>query len=466
MIRQSLEWAAQNMGASSFPQGKNHTFHGVSTDTRELNEGELFFCLQGTQDGHTYANKALEKGAAAIVIDEQHTELQTQLLSEKVIVVSDTLRALGDLAQAWRKQFQIPVIAITGSNGKTTTKELVHALLRNRYQVLATEGNFNNLIGVPKTLFRLGAEHQIAVVEMGMNDFGEIARLTEIAQPTHALITNIGAAHLEKMQDLAGVAQAKGELFLGLSPQATAIVNVRDPWIAKMKTSAKKILIGTPETELWGEVFDGPPKPGRPLHFRIHQDKESYTLDLKIPGQHHLDNVLLALAIAKEFQIPIKEAKKSLENFQLKASRLELVEFDEGPHIIDDSYNANPTSMIAALRTLSDLKRQGKALAILGDMAELGASTQKGHEEVGREAAEQGIDYLIAIGQHAADTLRGAQEAGFSQSCLRSYPNIEKAKPDLEEMLKNFQWILVKGSRASHLENLIQWFKEKYQKDT
>lgn len=465
MIQESLTWAAQKMSASLAPQNNTLNFYGISTDTRELSAGELFFCLMGERDGHEFYQQALDKGAAALIIDEKHQSLKEKIPPEKLIIVGDTLKALGDLAQAWRLRFDIPIIAITGSNGKTTTKELLHATLKTRYQVLATEGNFNNLIGLPKTLFRLQKNHQIAVLEMGMNDFGEIARLTEIAQPTHGLITNIGAAHLEKLQDLAGVAQAKGELFLGLSEKAIAIINQRDPWIANMETKARKIFVGTPQNKIWGEVFDGVPKSGRPLHLKIHHGSESFTLDLKFPGQHHLDNIILTIAVAEIFQISMKEAKQNLENFQLKASRLELIELDESHTLIDDCYNANPTSTTAALRTLSDLSGKAKSMAILGHMAELGSNTQTGHEEIGCEAAEQGIDYLIAIGANAEDTLQGALKAGFSKSCLRAYPSVDALKPDLKEMLKNFQWILVKGSRANHLENLVYWIKQEYQKE-
>ncbi|HEX5034843.1 MAG TPA: UDP-N-acetylmuramoyl-tripeptide--D-alanyl-D-alanine ligase, partial [bacterium] len=372
MIHGNFAWAAAAMKGRL--DGESLSFEGASTDTRELKPGNLFFCLIGQRDGHDFAEAAAERGAAALVVDAKHS------VTAKIpkIVVEDTLQALGDLALAWRRKFPIPLLGITGSNGKTTTKELVKSVLQTQYRTLATEGNFNNLIGVPKTLFGLAEGDQAAVVEMGMNDFGEIARLTEIAEPTLGLITNIGQAHLEKLGGLAGVVRAKGELFAGLKPPAIALVNAADPKIAALPTPAKKVCYGQPDCGIWGEVRPTPSGDDRPLHLRVHFEDRSSDLAMRIPGPHNLSNVLAALAVARELKIPFEKAKAALEAFQPRASRMELLTLASGIRLIDDCYNANPSSTVAALKTLAGLKSGQASLAILGEMLELGTFTEEG----------------------------------------------------------------------------------------
>jgi UDP-N-acetylmuramoyl-tripeptide--D-alanyl-D-alanine ligase len=331
--------------------------------------------------------------------------------------------------------------------------------LSTHYQVHATEGNFNNLIGVPKTLFLLKKSDEIAVVEMGMNDFGEIARLTEITRPTVGLITNIGTAHLEKLRDLQGVARAKGELFAGLKPDAAALVNLSDAEIAKLPTPAQKKGYGTAASGIWGEIQKAPQGDPRPLHLKIHIKEETLALALQIPGSHNLSNVLAALAVGNHFNIPLPDVKRALENFTPAPSRMELKRLKDGKMLIDDCYNANPASTSAALKTLADMKNDGTSLAVLGDMLELGDFTTEGHLKVGREAAVQKTDYLIGIGAHAATLLDGAKSAGMASDRLYAFANADAAKKKVQELYKKVDWILVKGSRENHLENVVSYLK-------
>ena len=456
MIHGNTAWAAAAMKGRL--DGESLAFEGASTDTRELKPGNLFFCLIGQRDGHDFAEAAAERGAAALVVDARHA------VAAKIpkIAVEDTLQALGDLAQAWRRKFPIPLLGITGSNGKTTTKELVKCVLQTQYRTLATEGNFNNLIGVPKTLFGLAEGDEAAVVEMGMNDFGEIGRLTEIAEPTLGLITNIGQAHLEKLGGLEGVARAKGELFAGLKASATALVNAADPKIAALPTPAQKFCYGKPECGIWGEVRPTPSGDARPLHLRIHFEDRSADLAMQIPGPHNLSNVLAALAVARELKIPFENAKAALEAFRPRASRMELLTLAGGIHLIDDCYNANPSSTVAALKTLAGLKGGQASLAILGEMLELGAFTEEGHREVGRNAAQEGHDRLIAIGPHAQDILAGAREGGMEEWRMAGFKDPESAIAMLPKVPEGTQWILVKGSRGIHLEKVVAHLKENF----
>ncbi len=446
------------MGGEPVGKISEEIFSGVSTDTRELKAGELFFCLLGNRDGHDFAKAALKLGASAVVLDRNHLSL-AKAANAPGILVSDTLLALGDLARAWREKFKAPLLALTGSNGKTTTKELIKTVLSTRYRVLATEGNLNNLIGVPKTLFRISEPDEIIVVEMGMNDFGEIARLTEISQPTLGLITNIGLAHLEKLGGIDGVARAKGELFAGLSPQATALVNLADSRVAKLPSRAKKEGYGTPESGLWGEVLPGHAQDPIPLRVRIHMDPAEEILAMGLPGEHNLENILAALAVGRHFGISLAEAKGALENFSAAPSRMELIEIPGGIKLIDDCYNANPTSTQAALKTLARMKEKGRALAILGDMLELGDFAAQGHRMVGEEVGRQKIDFLLSIGQFSEDILQGARDAGMPEDRLNGFGDTDSALNALRQLPESVDWILVKGSRGSHLEKLVNFLK-------
>lgn len=463
MIQETLQWAAEAMGGSFHGSHPEAEFRGVSTDTRALKSGEIFFCLVGERDGHNFAAQAVDAGAACVVADEFHRASLESLPSRaQAVLVKDTLRALGDLARAWRRRFSIPVIAVAGSNGKTTTKELTKAVLETRLKVLATEGNFNNLIGVPKTLFRLEAGHQAAVIEAGMNDFGELARLTEIIEPTAGLVTNIGLEHLEKLGDLDGVQRAEGELFAGLAPEATALVNRLDERVCALPTRAKKIYYGKPGDPVWGEVLEGASDADRPLRLKVSVDGETAELALRLPGPHHLSNVLAALAVGRLLGIPPAEAKRGLESLAPAPSRGQVLELKSGRRVIDDCYNANPSSTVAALHALARLKGEAQSLAILGDMLELGEATRAGHRMVGESAAREKTDWLVAVGPHAEEILKGARAHGMPAQRLRSFPDTEGAIAALSDVAPEVRWILVKGSRGMHLEKIVSYLKERY----
>ncbi len=451
------------MGGSFHGSHPEAEFRGVCTDTRALKSGEIFFCLVGERDGHDFAAQAIDAGAACVVADQFHRAGLESLPSRaQAILVKDTLRALGDLARAWRRRFSIPVVAVAGSNGKTTTKELTKAVLENRLRVLATEGNFNNLIGVPKTLFRLDAGHRAAVVEAGMNDFGELARLTEIIEPTAGLVTNIGLEHLEKLGDIDGVQRAEGELFAGLAPEATALVNRLDERVAALPTRAKKTFYGKPGDPVWGEVLEGAADAERPLRLTVTVDDETAELALRIPGPHHLSNVLAALAVGRLLEIPLTEAKRGLEALAPAPSRGQVLELKSGRRVIDDCYNANPSSTVAALHALARLKGGAQSLAILGDMLELGEATRAGHRMVGESAAREKTDWLVAVGPHAEEILKGARAQGMPAQRLRSFPDTQGAIAALSDVAPEVRWILVKGSRGMHLEKIVSYLKERY----
>ncbi len=462
MIRENLSWACAAMGGETLPLSSQNQFHGVCTDTRELQEGELFFCLMGERDGHDFARQALEKKAAGLVMDRAHRDLAVSLSAHApCIVVPDTLHALGDLAHAWRKRFSMPIIALTGSNGKTTTKEMIRHLLATQGEVLATQGNLNNLIGVPKTLFRLNPQHQFGVIEMGMNDFGEIARLTEITQPTHGLITHIGHAHLEKLGGIEGVQRAKGELFLGMSPESTIFVNLLDARVASLPSPAHREPFGTPDSRLWGEVL--PPDPAHPeqLLVKVQYAETSMELRLNFPGKHNLNNLLASLAVARHFHLSPEQIRLGLASMKPVPSRMQVHSPSPARWILDDCYNANPDSMEAALNTLSQLKGTQKSAAILGEMLELGDHAPESHRNLGRLAANAKVDLLIAVGAHAPEIISGAQAAGMLPAHLFAFADADEAQAKLQQLLPmDTGWILVKGSRGNRLEKIVTHLKE------
>ncbi len=462
MIRENLSWACAAMGGETLSPRIHGEFRGVCTDTRQLQEGELFFCLMGERDGHDFAQQALEKKAAGLIVDQAHRDLAVALSSKvPCILVPDTLRALGDLAQAWRNRFSIPIIALTGSNGKTTTKEMIRHLLATRGHVLATQGNLNNLIGVPKTLFQLDPQHQFAVIEMGMNDFGEIARLTEIARPTHGLITHIGHAHLEKLGGIEGVQRAKGELFLGMAPTATIFVNLLDARVAQLPSPAHRESFGTTDSKLWGEVLSPDAAHPEQLRVKVNYLETPLELRLNFPGKHNLNNLLAALAVARHFHLSPEQIRSGLQSMQPVPSRMQVHAISPSRWILDDCYNANPDSMEAALNTLSQLKGQQKSAAILGEMFELGEHTPESHRDLGRLAANSQLDLLIAVGAHASEILSGAQAAGMPASHLFAFTDADEAKSNLKRVLPpDTGWILVKGSRGNRLEKIVNHLKE------
>ncbi len=462
----TLEQVAQAIQAKLFNANDIHACRGavaaplrctgVSTDTRQLKSGDLFFCLIGIRDGHAFAKEALQKGAVAIVIDQAHQYLVDQL-QQPCLVVPDTLRALGDLAHHWRKQFNIPVVAITGSNGKTTTKNLCATVVATQYRCLATDGNFNNLIGMPLTLFRLNNSHQVAIIEMGMNDFGEIARLAEIAAPTIALITNVGPAHLEKLESVEGVAKAKGELFAAMGPHHLAIVNVDDPHVSKLPTRASKFTFGvTTKAQLMADQVvacaDG-------TEMKIKYQQETFNLKLKLVGSHNAYNALAALALCIPLHINMQNACKALAAYEGRDHRLELIPLKNGLQLIDDCYNANPLSMEKALQTLHDIKGKKRALVILGEMFELGQHTELEHQLLGKCVAFFQMDGFWAVGPFAELMTQAAMQAGMAMTQVFASKDPEAGFDKLKLWLEQVDYVLVKGSRGAHLERVVDYIK-------
>jgi UDP-N-acetylmuramoyl-tripeptide--D-alanyl-D-alanine ligase len=446
-------------------QGEGNTFfQGISTDSRTVTEGELFIALKGSRfDGHHYVLEALEKKAGGVVIEEDKVgDIRWNGYRAKaVIAVKDTLFALGNIALDWRRKYRTPLVALTGSNGKTTTKEMIAACLETTFPILKTKGNLNNLIGLPLTLLTLTEKERVVVLEMGMNVPGEIRRLTEIAEPDVGLITNIQEVHLEGMESLERLKEEKGELFRKMRRDGTILVNQDDPRVVDLASDypGQKITFGIehPAEVMAKEIrLEG----AEGTFFTLILEGEAMEIHLRLLGRHFIPNALSAIAVACLFGVEVKQVKEALENFKSIPMRMEIVPLKGGKTLINDAYNANPHSMELALETLVEAKGEGRAIAVLGDMLELGNFTKEAHEQLGEKVSELSIDFLLALGEEAPIVVESAIRHGFPLERVRVVESHSEAISILKQMIQNGDWILVKGSRRMAMEKIVEGLTE------
>jgi UDP-N-acetylmuramoyl-tripeptide--D-alanyl-D-alanine ligase len=433
---------------------------GVSTDTRSLETGNLFVALKGPRfDGHCFVHQAFEKGATAALVSG--TVEPEKVAGEKVIIqVDDTLSALGDLSALWRKKFPVALIGISGSNGKTTAKEMLATILEQEAPTLKNPGNLNNLIGLPLSLFTLNENHRFAVMEMGMNRSGEIARLCQIAGPTVGLLTNIGLAHLEGLGSLSSVAKAKGELFEALGPDHWAVVNHDDLLIRELARScrARKLTFGLgSEAEVRADQLSLGPDG---LRFRILFRGGEEEIFLPIQGRHNVSNALGAAAAALSLGLSLIKVREGLEHFHPLAHRLQLKKGLRGARLIDDAYNANPVSVKAALEAFEFLRKGERGGLVLGDMLELGSQAVEAHREVGRRIGEMGVNYLLALGPLSQELLSEAVKGGRPpQKVFGSRDKMEITK-QLHSLVQAEDVILIKGSHGMEMEDIVRGLED------
>ena len=459
MIRMDVRTVAEITGGHLMQNGASVEFQGISTDSRTLQPGELFIPLRGENfDGHDYLTQAIKRGAAACLSEEMIGGLLVP-----VVKVKDTLKALGDLAAASRRQFSGPVIGITGTSGKTTCKEMLASILTSLGPGLKSAGNYNNLIGVPLTLFELQPEHQWAVVEMGMSARGEIARLAEIARPNIGLITNIGAGHLENFDGLSGVARAKGELFISLPADGIALINADDPQVSVLPVAngVRRVFFGNNrDADVRADkivVQNGS------VSFQLVIAGSAQKVVLPLPGRHNVGNALAAAAAATVIGIGLQAIAAGLEAFQPCPGRMELLEFPGNVVVLEDSYNANPLSVHAALDALHDLGAPGRRIAVLADMLELGPSGPELHKQIGSIVPER-ADWLFTYGTLAEDIARGAREAGLDDDRIFSATSHDQLVARLLELLQAGDRVLIKGSRGMRMEKVTDALRNSTQR--
>jgi len=429
----------------------------VCTDSRQARAGDLFFAIKGEKfDGHDFLTEVAAKKVAAVVVERQ--KLPATLPGCGVLAVNDARVAFGKLAAAYRRGFDLPVIAVGGSNGKTTTKELLASVLRQKYSTLWSEASFNNDIGVPATLLRLEKTHQVAVLEVGTNHPGELVPLVKMAGPQHGIITTMGREHLEFFGDVAGVAQEEGWLAELLPADGKLFLNGDNEWSDKIaaRTKAKVVRVGFGEKNDWRAVKIRLDKSGATFQLVVKDEAFSGEYRVNLLGRHQVGNALFAIAIGAEVGLKHAEIQQGMAECQPAKMRMQFWEAN-GVRVLDDAYNANADSMIAALETLCDLPLQGRRVAILGDMGEQGTHSESAHAEVGRHAARLGIGQLFAIGRMAAVTAQSAREAGLTR--VIEFADVESAVVAVKKFLKTGDVVLLKASRSARLERIAETLK-------
>jgi UDP-N-acetylmuramoyl-tripeptide--D-alanyl-D-alanine ligase len=423
--------------------GNDVMFQRVVTDTRQLHAGDLFVALKGDNfDGHEFVQKAADAGAVAALVSRPVDGALPQL------VVDDTLQGLQQLAASWRRDFELPVVAVTGSNGKTTTKQMLSAIFAARGPVLATAGNLNNHIGLPLTLLSLHGEHKTAVIEMGANHAGEIALLTELTRPNIGLVTQAGDAHLEGFGSREGVARGKGELFSGMSDESVAVINADDHYASLWREMAgtKSVLsFGlSPRADVQARHVEVQTDSSR---FLLHTPMGECAVKLPLPGRHNIGNALGAAACAVALGMDVEDVAAGLGRVEGAAGRVSWKTTVQGARLLDDSYNANPSSLRAGMELLAALP--GERWLVLGGMAELGDDAARLHFEAGLTAKSLGINRLFALGDLAGEAAKAFGEGGVA------FTDIESLTKTLAERLNPNIALLVKGSRASRMERVV-----------
>ncbi|APH06580.1 UDP-N-acetylmuramoyl-tripeptide--D-alanyl-D-alanine ligase [Bacillus weihaiensis] len=449
MIRRTLAEVQEMLGGHGLKrEDQQILINGVTTDSRQVEKGSLFFPLVGDVfNGHEFVNKAIENGAAAVIWAEREGNPPQDI---PVIFVEDTLVALQQLAKAYLKQLEVKVVGITGSNGKTSTKDMVASVLETTYKVHKTKGNFNNHIGLPLTVLSMEPDTEIAVLEMGMSGKGEIELLSKIGEPDVALITNIGEAHLQDLGSREAIAEAKLEITSGLKKDGLFIYHGDEPLLQERvpNLSLHAVTFGKGETNDYVATDFVQEVTGTAFKVK----GEEYFIP--VLGTHNVSNALAAFAVADYFQVKKEAIKKGFESMKLTGMRLELLTSDQGVSVINDAYNASPTSMKAAIALLEDLNGFHHKYAVLGDMLELGEDEKEFHREIGRLMNKKNITKLFTYGRLGEEIAKGAKEADeqFAQHFQDKKELIEK----LQTVVAKQDVVLVKASRGMKLEEVVE----------
>lgn len=431
----------------------------VCIDSRKIAEGDLFIPIKGERfDGHDYIEASFKAGAAAAFTHKDMLPAEGKAL----IRVADTQKALKDLAAWYRSLFKIPVVGITGSVGKTSTKDMVAVVLEQKFKVLKTQGNFNNEIGLPLTIFNIEPSHQAAVLEMGMSNFGEIRSLTGISRPSTAIITNIGMSHIENLGSRENILKAKLEILEGLSRDGLVILNGDDPLLAPVgkKLEFRKVSYAI-EREADYRAYDIISKGENGTYFKVKIREIEYNVYIPVPGRHNVYNALAAIATGIEQEIPVERIIEGISNFSPGKMRLNIISH-KGIRIINDAYNASPNSMEAAINVLKDVAGEKRTVAVLGDMLEMGAWAPEAHKEVGRYALSKGVDCILTVGTNGRFIAQGAVEKGAAEGSVYSFDSNSELNGFICDFLKEEDVLLVKGSRGMKMEEIVEYIIEFY----
>jgi UDP-N-acetylmuramoyl-tripeptide--D-alanyl-D-alanine ligase len=443
------------------PQDLKQRIRRVITDSRLVRKGDLFIAFQGDRyDGHAFVTKALAQGAVCVIVQEDYRlpPAPKREAAPVLLGVRNTLEAYQRLATHYRNRFPIPVIAITGSNGKTTTKEMVAQVVAQRWKTLKTEGNLNNRIGVPQTLFQLAPRHQAAVIEMGVDQEGQTTRLCEIARPTIGVITNIGPDHLEFFGSMEGSAQAKAELLDHLPEEGAVVLNADDDYFDYIAARAQCRVVAfgrSPKADVRAVNIRTDGKGGTVFGLVLPGKSRQPEVRIRTQGLHNVSNALAAAGVGLVLGLPGTVIAEGLAKFRPAAMRSQ-ISSSHGVQIINDCYNANPASMKAAIQLLAELGRGKRSIAVLGDMLELGAGGRQMHREVGTFLADQGIGHLVACGVLGRELAEGARRGGMPTDRITELPDAAAAGAALVSMVRQGDVVLVKASRGMRMEQVVE----------
>ncbi|WP_154990946.1 UDP-N-acetylmuramoyl-tripeptide--D-alanyl-D-alanine ligase [Priestia megaterium] len=452
MIKRTLKQLAAMTPGSVFHSGNEATvIEGVSIDTRTIQQGNLYIPIKGERfNGHVFVDKAIENGAVATLWNKDEENPPTDI---SVILVDDTLEALQQLAKSYRHELDIKVVGITGSNGKTTAKDMVKAVLDTTYRVLKTDGNFNNHIGMPLTILRLDETHDIAVLEMGMSSRGEIEFLSNLAEPDVAIITNIGESHLQDLGSRDGIAEAKLEITSGLAPTGQLVYNGDEPLLTSrvVNPAFETVTFGSSEqNDLYPSAISA-----EELGTTFTVSRETtYSFFIPVLGKHNVHNALSAIAVGHYFGLDNETIAKGLKELKLTNMRMELVKRTDGLTFINDAYNASPTSVKAAITLMHDLEGYKQKILVLGDMLELGDQEKEFHKEVGEFIQAEKIDYVLTYGPLSVEIEQGAKN-NFAEDKVIHFEEKDELVEKLTAITTREDVVLVKASRGMKLEEVI-----------
>lgn len=434
-------------------------FQGVSINSRTVESGQLFFAIIGEKlDGHRFVQDALNKGAAGAVVSQPlDVELEE---GQFLIQVANTTQAMQQLAHYYRKQFDhLKVVGITGSAGKTTTKDMIAAVLAEKYNLLKTEGNLNNYYGLPLTLFQLKPEHEVLVVEMGMSNLKEIELLAKLAEPSVGVVTNVGHSHMEFLKTLDNVAKAKQELIENLVGQRLAVLNTDDYRVRQMAGLTDQVLFYGKDTDADYRILEMKETDLTGTELLLKAENQELFFKIPLPGEHNVYNALAAIAVGRVWGVSFQAIQQGLLKFRPSKMRMDILELEQGVIVLNDAYNANPNSMKASLLVLA--QRPGRKVAVLGDMLELGEYAEDAHREIGQYAYKSGIDLIFAKGDYAPQVAEGAISAGATEEKVFTFRNNQELAKRLIQLIQPNDTILIKGSRGMKMEEVLHYLEEK-----
>ena len=450
----TIEEIVKATNGSLLEGDKSAVITNISTNSREIGEGELFIPLVGEKfDGHEFIQAAFELGAAAVL-----TQKDTELFIDKTIIkVRDTKKALGDIARYYKAKHNVPTVAVTGSVGKTTTKDMLYSVVSQKYNTLKTLANYNNDIGLPWTIFRLEKEHEAAVLEMGMNHFGEIDYLASIGNPDVAVITNIGESHIENLGSREGIFKAKMEITNRFTKDNTLIVNGDDDYLSTVKGRGdyKVVYYGikNPQNDVYAKDIENNGLSG--ITFTAVANGREYKAEISVPGVHNVYNALAAICVGLEFDIPMEQILVGIKTFEPTAQRLAVEDY-KGITIINDCYNASPDSIRAALNVLKDTKAE-RRIAVLGDVLEMGDFAAEAHYKLAPALKECGVDMLVTAGENMKNLARGAEEQGIKE--IHAFDKTLEVSNYIKETVKKGDAVLIKASHGMRFNEVYDAIK-------